>query len=63
MGIELGFCGVEMGTDEMASCLGLDFDEGVGALTYNVVSFVYCFANNVSSYAGLEGNELGFLTL
>ena len=63
MRFETGFCVVEVGTDEISSCLGLDFDERVGTLTYDVVSFIHCFSNESSSDVGLEGNEAGFLAL
>ena len=52
-----------MGADEISSCLGLDFDECVGTLTYDVVSFIHYFSNDVSSNTRLECNELLFLTV
>ena len=59
--LEGGAGGLYVGAEKEASGLGLDFDEIGGALGYYCVSFGEGFAGFVSSDAGLEGGEEGFV--
>lgn len=52
---------LEAGADKEASGLSLNFDEVGCSLGYDGVSFVEGSAGIVSSDAGLEGDEHGFV--
>jgi hypothetical protein len=62
-GLEGGAGGVDVGADEVAAGLGLDFDKVGGALGYDCVSLGEGFAGFFSSDAGLEGGEEGFVVM
>jgi hypothetical protein len=62
-GLEGGAGCLDVGANEKTSGLGLDFDKVGCALGYNCVSFGEGFADLVSSDAGLEGREEGFVVV
>jgi hypothetical protein len=62
-GLEGGAGGLDVGADEETSGLGLDFDKVGCALGHDCVSFGEGFAGFVSSDAGLEGGEEGFVAM